>query len=235
MKTQTTLQRRNLKIALVLTVLGLLTACGNSKSNSTPADSLSSNRLDINSVKPMANCNKSADNNFSFNSAIVNDQTGQPSNDWIKIKFNFLSADMTKTGNIIKIFKWRVSATESILDPAALQFAAFDLSSGQTLGSLTNSLPAEQISGQTGYYVQLNDPNAMFQVLKIVSYDSEGKIVGSINSLIPAFSANPADYKLNSDGTNRADILMKMHQLNGAVVTGWSAAQFKQAFDQYCF
>lgn len=235
MKKLTANKNLKLKMVLILTLLGLLSACGNSKSTNGPSGELSSNRVDINSQKPLATCNKAKDANFSINTSAVTDQTGQINNDWIKIKFNFLSADMTKAGNVLKFFKWKVTGTQAILEPTPLQVAAFDFSSGQTMGNLTASLPADQINGQSGFYIQLNDPNAMFQVLKIVAYNSTGTVIGNLNSLIPAFNASPEDYKFNSDGTARADILQQMHLLYGTSVAGQSAVQIKQSFDQYCF
>lgn len=183
----------------------------------------------------MANCNKSKDTNFSFNTSIVTDQSGKVSNDWIKMKFNFVSADITKAGNVLKFFKWRVVGNQAVLDSTALSLAAYDLSNGQTVGNTLTSIPADQMSGQYGYYVQLNDPNALAQVVKVVAYDSTGKVIGNLNSLIPAFNASPEDYKFNADGTPRADILQQLHLLYGTSVSGMSAAQIQQNFDQYCF
>ena len=111
--------QQTLKLALILTVFGLLTACGTSKSNS-PTDQ-SSNRLDMNSQKALALCNKGSDTNFSFQTSIVSDQSGQISKEWIKFKFNFLNAEITKPGNVIKFFKWRVTNGQAILSETALE------------------------------------------------------------------------------------------------------------------
>lgn len=227
-------KNRTLKIALVLTVLGMLSACGNSKSNTSAGD-LGSNRIDSTSQKPLATCNKAKDAQFSINTAVATDQSGQISNEYIKFKFNFLSADVTKAGNVLKFFKWRVNGTQAVLEPTALQIAAYDLSSGQTVGSLTSSLAADQVNGQYGYYIQLNDPYALFQAVKLVAYNSAGQVIGNLNSLIPAFNASPEDYKLNADGTARADVLQQLHLLYGQSVAGQTPAQIKQNFDQFCF
>ena len=234
MKTLTLKQNRNMKIVLIFTVLGLLSACGNSKSNNSPADQ-SSNRIDINSQKALANCNKAKDINFSYNTSIVTDQAGQIKPEFIKLKFNFLSADITKTGVVLKFFKWRVTGSLAVLDPTPLSIAAYDFSTGQTVGNLTSSLAADQVTGQYGYYVQLNDPNALAQVIKVVAYSSDNMVIGNLNSLIPVFNANPDDYKLNSDGSARADILQQLHLLYGTSTSGMTTTQFQQSFDQYCF
>ena len=234
MKTLNNQQQRILKVALVITVLGLMSACGNTKSSNSPGTS-NSTSLDANSLKPLATCNKAKDSQFSINTAVASDQTGQISSEYIKLKFNFLASNITVAGNVLKFYKWRVNGTQTILEPTALQVASYDLASGQMVGTLSSSLAADQVNGQYGYYIQLNDPNALFQVIKIVAYDSSGKVIGNLNSLIPAFNASPEDYKLNSDGTARADILQQLHLLYGQSVAGQSPAQIKQNFDQLCF
>ena len=222
--------QQTLKLALILTVLSLLTACGTSKSNS-PTDQ-SSNRLDVNSEKALALCNKGSDSNFSFQTSIVSDESGQISKEWIKFKFNFLNAEITKPGNVIKFFKWRVSNNQSILSETALEVSAYDPTTGQTSSAPANSLAANQLNNSQGFYINLADPNALFQVLKVVAYNTDGKVIGNLNSLIPAFYANPADYKFNTDGSARAQILQDMHLLKGSATADASAVQ---SFNQYCF
>jgi hypothetical protein len=230
---KTNFNSKNL-IAITIWALSalLLSGCGNTKS--TPVVS-SSNAFRVGVKKTLANCNKSKDSNFSFNTSSVLDQNGQTSNDWIKMKFNFLSATMTASGNSVKFFKWRVVGTDAQLDNTPLQFAAYDLSSGQTVGSQMTSISVNQLSPSNGLYIQLNDPNVVFQVIKIVVYNSSGQIVGSLNSLIPGFYASPLDYQYNSDGTARSVSLQQMHNLYGTDVSAWTAAQLQQSFDQYCF
>ncbi|OFZ30201.1 MAG: hypothetical protein A2622_10170 [Bdellovibrionales bacterium RIFCSPHIGHO2_01_FULL_40_29] len=231
--TNHTQKNTTLKVVLILAVVGLLTACGNSKANDPIEDT--SLRIDVNAQKPLAHCNKSANGSFSFNTSIVSDQNGQISNEWIKLKFNFISAAITQSGNTIRLFKWRVANGQSVLSETPLQVSAYDFSTGQTVSSPVSALAADQITGSHGYYVNLADPNALFQVIKIVAYDSTGKNIGELNSLIPAFNSNPADYQYNADGTARATLLQQMHALYGVTTTGWTSDQFTQAFSQYCF
>ncbi len=228
MKNTTTFQN-TLKVALILTVIGLLTACGTSKSDTPTLQS--SNRFEVNSQKALAMCNKASDTNFSFNTSIVSDESGQISTQWIKFKFKFLNAEITKPGNVIKFFKWRVSNGQAVLSESALEVSAYDPATGQTTSAATNSVSANQLNNSQGFYINLADPESLFQVLKVVAYNSEGKVIGNLNSLIPAFYANPVDYQFNSDGSARAQILQDMHLLKGSTSTG-SAAQY---FNQYCF
>ncbi len=232
-KTATNLKSQtHLKLALILTVLGLLTACGTSKSSNPNPTDQSSTRFDVNSTKALAQCNKASDARFSFNSSIVSDQAGQISNEWIKLKFNVINSEITKAGNVIKFFKWKVTNGQAVLSETPLEVSAYDLNSGQTTSASSNSLAAEQIKSTQGLYINLADPEAQFQVLKVVAYNSQGQVIGNLNSLIPSFFASPADYKFNSDGSVRAQILQDLHLLKGTTTTG---AEAVKAFSQYCF
>lgn len=220
-----------LKLLLGLTTLITLVGCGNSKT----ANNNNNNNLNIYSQQVLARCTKTTDTNFTFNLSTVVDLAGQPSNDYIKIKFSRLSETMTAAGNVIKFFKWRIVGGTPQLDGNAINFAAYDLGSGPALPNSVASINAAEISASSGYYLQLNDPTAAYQALKVVVYNSAGSVVGQINSLIPAFLASPVAYQLNTDGTVRASVLQQMHPLVGVDVSAWTPQQLQQNFDQYCF
>lgn len=232
MKTQITINSVYLKLALITFTTALMTACGTSKSN--PATT-SSTAYDFLSTKPLADCNKSKDSNFSISTSSVTANNGQPSAEWIKLKFNFLSSTVTTSKNVIKFFKWRVVGSQAQIDNTPLNFAKYEISSGQTLNTTVNSISVLELNTTQGLYIQLNDPNSQFQVLKAVVYNDSGTIVAQMNTLIPGFYANPTDYQYNSDGTGRSVTLQQMHALYGQTVTGWTATQFQQHFAQYCF
>lgn len=241
-KNNSNTQKTLLNIAVLTTLIISFSSCSNNKSNTSAATTNSQSTFDVNSSKQLASCNKKKDDHFSFNVASVVDQSGQVNSDWIKLKFNFMSEAMTAQGNTVKFFKWRVNGTSSIIDNSPMPFAAFDLSSGQTIGTTINTIPVEQLNLTTGFYINLNDPNssfkdtsALFQVLKVVVYSTEGKIVGQSNILIPAFYANPTDYQYNSDGTARSITLQQMHPLYGTTMTGWTSTEFEKSFSAYCF
>lgn len=217
---------------LSVSLVSLLTACGNTKSqtNATPVGSVTTTGL-----KPLAYCNTASDSTMAFNTAVVVDQSGQINPDWIKLKFSFISANITKSGNTVRIYKWRVTnLQQAILDQTPLNVATYDFTSGQSTSQLTSSFPAEQLNGQYGLYIQLNDPSMVYQVIKIVVYDSAGTVIANTNSLIPAFNANPADYAINSDGSARSASLLQLHALYGKS-TGYVGDQYKQYFDRFCF
>lgn len=231
MKTQINLTY--IKLALITVAAALMTACGTSKSNSSTT---SSPLYDFSSTKLLANCNKSKDENFSINTSSVTDSNGQQSSEWIKMKFNFLSSTVMASGNTIRFFKWRVVGTEPQMDNTPLNFTKYDLSSGQVAsGGTVSSMNALDLSSSQGVYIQLNDPNLQFQVLKAIVYNSSGSIVAQINTLIPGFYASPTEYQYNSDGTTRSITLQKMHALYGQSVNSWTQLQMQQHFNQYCF
>lgn len=223
-----------LTLTLSVIAISLLTSCGTSKSNQLDG---SSNSITINSAQSMASCNQSTSDNFIFNIAnTIDSASKQINSEWIKIKFSFLSEDITKTGYSFKFYKWRVIGGSTQLDPNPLTFSAYALSNGQTTGEMTTGILATQINKQTGFYIRMDDDaNFPYQVLKVVAYKTDGTVAAQSDVLIPQFTASPISYKTNADGTVRSDSLQKLHPLNATDTTTWSQAQLKQNFDQYCF
>lgn len=209
-----------IRLVLTLTFLALLTACGNTKSQSTNTTNSS---IALATTSTLAYYNKSADTNFSFNTSVVTDANGNVSTEYIKMKFNFLNANITKAGNVLRFFKWRVSGSQAVLDSTPLNVATYTFSSGQTNSSLASSIDANQFNGTYGLYIQLNDPSAVYQVIKVVAYDSSNTVIATLNTLIPAFAANPTAYSYNTDGTQRAAILQQLHPLYGQTTTDAAA------------
>ena len=223
-----------LTLTLAVLAVSLLTSCGISKSNQLDA---SSNSITINPVQTLASCNQSTSDNFYFNVANTIDSVSKQINpDWIKIKFSFISADITKTGYIFKFYKWRVLGSSTQLDTNPLTFAGYALSNGQTTSEMTTQILATQITQQTGFYIRLNDDASNpYQVLKVVAYNADGAVAAQSDVLIPQFAASPIDYKINFDGSVRAESLQKLHPLFSTDTASWSQAQLKQNFDQHCF
>jgi hypothetical protein len=230
MKTQQAL----LTLTLSVIALSFLTSCGTKKSNETTAGS---NSLPINLQQSQASCNRVTNTNMTMHVSTAFDlSTGQISQDWIKTKFTFLSADITKSGYYLKFFKWRVIGVTTQLDSTPLQFAAFLISGDQRASETMESVPTTQVKSQFGFYIRLNDDYQYpYQVLKAVVYKTDGTIATQSDILIPQFAASPINYKINADGTTRADNLQKLHPLYATDVSAWSAAQIKQSLDQYCF
>jgi|GEM_PF-6142834 len=223
-------------LTLTLSVLAicLLTSCGTSKSTTTAEGA---SKIDISSELAMATCNRSISANLSFNLASISESTtGQINPDWIKIKFDFLSVDVTKSGYHLKFYKWRVIGGSAQLDPEPLTFSTYQLSTNGLSNEMLTGIYTAQINKQSGYYIRLNDDaNYPYQVLKVVAYKTDGTVAAQSDVLIPQFSASPTAYKINSDLSARAQNLQKMHPLYATDTTGWTQTQFKQNFDKYCF
>jgi hypothetical protein len=220
---------------ILLTSLVAFTSCGTSKSDEAKNTNTFSSSQTMNSEKPVINCNKSVNADISMNTNAVLDSQGVVDTNWIRIKFNFLSSSATASGNTVRFFKWKVSGSGSFLDQTPLVSMFYDSASGQPTTNQTTSIPISEISSTRGMYVQLNDPQGSFQVIKAVVYDSTGKIVAQLNSLIPQFNSNPNDYKFNADGSARAQILTAMHPLTSLNTSTWSQAEYSNYFQAFCF
>lgn len=225
-----------LQILISLAVIAVLSSCGNSKSNEANQNNLSSTTpITVNAEKPLANCNKSANADISMNINAVLDNAGNADLNWTKIRFNFLSTTATAAGNTVRFFKWKVSGGQSTLDQTPLQTMFFNLSNSQPTTNLTNTIPVNEISSSRGVFVQLNDSVGAYQVIKAVIYDSNGKIVAQLNSLIPQFSSKVADYTTNADGTARAQLLIDMHPLKAVATSTWSQSDYNNFYQNLCF
>lgn len=229
-------QQTILKLSLVLCV-ALLTACGTTKSTDDSTGSTEqSSRVEVSAGKPLASCNRASNTNLDFSVSTVLDSSGQVSEQYIKLKFNYVASTMAASGYYLRFYKWRVSAGVSQLDPTPLDFNSYNLSSNTATSSAASAYYTNQISTSSGFYINLrDDASNTYQVLKAVVYKSDGTIAAQQNILIPQFMANPVDYQLNSDGSARSITLQNLHPLKNAATTGWTSTQFQQAFDQYCF
>lgn len=223
-----------LTIAISIIAVAFLTSCGAKKS----ADAIDNSSVVAGVASAsLANCNRSVSANLAMNLAnVLEASTGQINPDWIKLKFNFLSTEVTQTGYYIRFFKWRVIGNSAQLDSNPLEFSAYKLSNGTTASETMTSVFSTQVSQQFGFYIRLNDDAQYpYQVLKVVVYKTDGTVLTQSDVLIPQFLTSPIEYKLNSDGTARAENLQKLHPLYTTDTTGWTTAQLKQNFDQYCF
>lgn len=223
-----------IKTILVATALAALSSCGTSKSTVNTVEQ--SSRVEVSAGKPLASCNRADNSNFSLSIANVIDPDGRANLNWVKLKFNFLSTDMTQTGYHIKFYKWRVVNNTTQLDAVPLEFNTYTFSNNTTNSNTMNGMFTSQINNQTGLFLNLKDDvQTPYQVLKTVVYKTDGTIAAQGNILIPQLLANPEDYKLNPDGSSRNQLLQGMHLLYGRDVSSWSTSQIQQYFDQHCF
>lgn len=230
MKTQTLI-----KVTALISML-VLSACGTSKSANSGSVELES-RVEVSSDKPLASCNQlSKAGLMTMNIANIMNSDGKANEEFVKVKFGSIDSAHNKPGYYLKFFKWRVINNAVQLDSTPLAAYSYDLSTGSATSNPVTGVYISSITATTGLMLKLNDDlNNPYQVLKVVAYQSDGTMIDHVNVLIPQFLANPEDYKLNKNGTPRADLLQQLHPLYGQDVSGWSFSQIQESFDQYCF
>ncbi len=223
-----------LTITLAVLAISLLTSCAVSESKQIATNS---SVITTNPQQALASCNQSTSDNFVFNIANVIDSGSQQVNpEWIKVKFSFLSENITKPGYSFKFYKWRVLGGSVQLDTIPLSLSTYTITNGQTTTEPSTGVFTSQIGKQTGLYIQLKDDMSNpYQVLKVVVYKSDGTVAAQTDALIPQFLASPIEYKTNSDGSVRSGTLQKLHPLNATDTKSWSQDQYMKNFEQYCF
>jgi len=78
--------------------------------------------------------------------------------------------------------------------------------------------------------LDLEDSAGDWKALQINFVNSAGVAVRSINTLIPTFDANPADY-----ATNHPTVLQSIHPFMTMLNQGWTSTQFQTGASRYCF
>ncbi|MFN3454486.1 MAG: hypothetical protein ACK41T_05945 [Pseudobdellovibrio sp.] len=218
-------------LVLALSSFIALSSCGTQKSNSAnPTTATSSSSA----YKSLASCYKNVSNDISLNISAVSENSSINPN-WIKIKFNFLSSQVTKSGNFIKFYKWKALGSQYYVDNTPLSATAYNLTTKNSVGSATNSISTTSITTTNGYSIELNDPSAAYQVLKAVVYTSSGAVVAQIDTLIPQFYASYSDYGYNKDGSVRPESLKGLHPLKNTDTSAWTAETYTNYYNSFCF
>lgn len=228
---------KTLTTALVLTASILtLTSCGTSKSSqSTTTTVVQSSTVQNAGNKIVTSCQKAVGTDMSVNISATKTSSGAINNSLVKIKFNRLSSTITQTGNTIRFFKWRIAGSSASLDSTPLNVSRYVLSTGNVDDSTKTGITATTVTTSQGYYIDLNDADGVYQVLKAVVYNSAGTVVAQQNILIPQFLGAPSDYAYNADGSARAQILKDLHPLASTDVSGWTTANFTSYYQATCF
>lgn len=227
------MKSNTLKVGALLLVSYFATSCTTSKSNNI-SDSQSTG-ITINGQAVLAKCTKAVDSMLSLSISTITDQLGQVDPLWVKVRFNTISPELTKSGVTMRFYRMKGVGNEAVLDSTSLQSQTYNMSTGQPNANLTQIVNAPTISTSSAFFVYVNDAQSQYQILKVAFFDSTGKTIENINILIPEFLASPTEYKTNSDGTARSQYLQELHPLNSTTTTGWSSETFNNFFQQYCF
>jgi len=224
-----------LKTTFTLISIIHLTSCGVSKSNSNNVNT-AINASTNTSTKILSSCAQNKNADISVNISASAYSSGEINPNYIKIKFNYLSENITKAGHRVQFYKWKVSNNQIIHDQSPLSVSTYNLTTKGLTSYAVSEFQATDIKASLGYLVELNDPNYSYQVLKMIVLNSTGTtVVAQINMLIPQFAAQPAQYSYNNDGTIRAQDLQDLHPLKNVDTTGWSDTNYKNYFASYCF
>lgn len=225
-----------LTTTLTLTVAILaLSSCGSKKSSHSETTIIQSSTAENVGQKILTSCQKSTGTDMSVHISAVKNSSGVINNNLVKIKFSRLSTSITQSGNTVRFFKWRVSGSSALLDSNPLEVTRYVLSSGLVDDSTRTSITATSVTLSQGFYINLNDADGIYQVLKAVVYNSSGSVVAQQNILIPQFLAAPSDYAYNTDGSTRAQVLRNLHPLASTDVTGWTSTNYVNYFQATCF
>lgn len=244
MKSETTL-----KTALFLTLLALLSACGAAKDSSESFASRSiSATTTTTSTVPLAYCNQKSQGGLSANLMVYTDSANNVRNDYMKVKITQIPADFA-SGSYLEFFRWQVSSNgQTYLDPTPTQ-ARFETLSGQILTNFSPVIYWGQISQiaknsglsdpnqflqQVRLVVDIRDPQAQYDVLKIAFYNSSNTATIDMDILLPAFAANPSEYQ-NDHGATRPTALQNLHPFAAKISEGWTSSQFQSMTNGYCF
>ena len=212
-----------------------LSSCGSSKSSQATTTTVQSSTVENAGNKIVTSCQKAVGTDMSVNITATKTSSGAINNSLVKIKFNRLSSLATQGGNKVVFFKWRVAGAEASMDSTPLNVSRYSLSSGNVDDSTKNYITASTVTTSQGYYIDLNDVDGVYQVLKAVVYNSAGSVVAQQNILIPQFLGVASDYAYNSDGSARAQLLRDLHPLAATDTTGWTSATYVSYYQATCF
>lgn len=245
MKKQTTL-----KTILILSVLAMMTACGQAKNDSGSDFSSRTNST----VTPTAtsaatiNCNQKSQNGVTAKLKIYTDTAGSVRNDYMNVMLTQVPAEFA-TGSYFEFFRWQAtSATQKYLDPTPMQ-ARFETLDGRILTNFSSVIywaQVSQLAANSGMsdpnvflknvrlVVDVRDPQAQYDVLKVAMYNKSNVATVDMDMLMPSFAASPKDYA-NDNGAVRSSALQALHPFASLIGSANTATQYQGMAASYCF
>lgn len=238
-----------LKAALILTMLAMLTACGaqavdqnNDFSSRAPVDNNSS------SAKPPMYCNEKTQSGLTAKMMIYTDSAHKIRNDLMRLKLTQVPASFI-SGDYIQMYRWQANTANQVyLDPTPVQ-ARFETLDGKVLTEFSPYIAWRQVaeiakaSGMSDpntflkyvrLVVDIRDPQAQFDVLKIAFYNSNNQAIVDMDILMPAIFGSPVDYAYEGSSP-RAPILQALHPFASMKGQNLTSAQFVSMGDKFCF
>ena len=240
----------NLKLTFLVLLSSSLLACSSDPEFAGSLDS-SSRLQDTSTQKPLAYCNEFKNDSDDIRAKAYSDSAGNIRQDLMLFKAITLPSTFPQDTSYLSFFKWKAASTTApYLNTTALKFALYDSASDQYLTQWLTSMRWRDISALAAskgtphpqdffknvqILVNLEDSAGEYDAIRIVEYHYQtNKAQTQIDGLLPLFHANPTDYAVEADGTQRALALQKIHPFKD-LKGQRSATEFSSMANAFCF
>lgn len=236
-------------LAVALMSLSLAACSGGSATNSVDLASRSTTST-TDTTKAWIQCNAATGSNVDVHLMAWYENANTLRNDLMKVRLYRLPSDFASSNSYVQMFRWQGNTAGSVyLDSTPLQFEVWDGVSGAQLLSARSSVRWNDVStaasqlgitDPTTFFrrailkVDLRDPNANFDALMTVLYNSSNVEREHVNALLPVFDANPSNYATDSDGSARNQALMNLHPFRTSIGQGWTTADYMARAQTFC-
>lgn len=214
-----------IRSVLALLSAVVLAACGAAKSSNS-SDLGSRVGEGINSSKTLTYCNKGSSSTMSLK-LMAQYNGGSYDPNWAHLRLYNVPSGFDSNANYIQFWKAAANSDSTIAYNASpITFSVFDIQTQQYVKQNLTALRWNDVKdlfagasvstflSRAMFVLSLQDPNGQYTVLTSTAYtSSNGQIQESLNVLLPAFYANPADYAVKSNGMARESVLQNMHPL----------------------
>lgn len=241
-----------LKATLLLLVLAMLSACspkvrveGSSDQSSRSSVTTPSSSGD---GSTLLYCNQKSQDGLTAKVMVYVDAENKIRPDYMKVKLTEVPAGF-ESGDFIQFFRWQANTANQVyVDKIPVQ-ARFETLDGRILTDFSPVIYWAQVSdiaGKSGItdvntffqnvrlVVDIRDPQADFDVLKVAMYNSKSENTLNMDVLMPAFPASPSDYAWEK-GAPRSAYLQALHPFASMNDQGWTASEFKSMATSFCF
>lgn len=253
-----TLSHRVLKITLVVMAIGLLSACGATKSFN-PGEAEQSSTTTATASKAL--CSKNVDlGDAKFQVSAYYDSFGQYFPNKFRVKLATVPSDW-KSQDYDMVVRLMAAASDGTLTQGSSLRYSFDqrtsngyqdISPGTTYPIMNVSQEAFGIAQFLGYTGTVADfqPQSLFNAVHLVVHSADttgafqvlrvefrakvsggtGPVVKYIDTLLPVFHADPKEY-----AKTHAATLQALHPLKDLAGQNFTQDQYKVFADQFCF
>ena len=244
----------NLKIFFIL-VAGLLhLGCGRTLPSNVAGQSDDASRLPIATATPnptlskdVAYCNKKETSDLTVHLMVYYDRSNTYHPEFVRVMIPQINSDYANTNYQFVFRKWKASLQgETFQENSPLQVRVERTSDREPVSTFMDKLHWKTIEDalekklgsnieinealkKFNFVVDLKDPSASFDVLKISLY-KDGTHAKDWNILIPAFYAHPLTY-----ANSQNPVLVSLHPFAGQEGSSFEGSHFASVLNGYCF